>query len=138
MRRLAFVLAVSLLATAAPAANPVTVPTKLSPEWQAKTRAIYKAVVEFPTVEGRGENQKMAEYLAGQFRAAGWAADDIKIVPYEGGPGNKTAAFVARWRAERPTAKPILLLAHMDVVEARRPDWQLDPFQLVEKDGYFY
>lgn len=139
MHRIAFVLAASLLSTtAASAANPVTQPTKLSPEWQAKTRALYKAVVEFPTVEGRNENQKMAEYLAGQFRAAGWNADDIKILPYEGGPGNKTAAIVARWRADRPTAKPILLLAHMDVVEARRSDWQLDPFKLVEKDGYFY
>jgi acetylornithine deacetylase/succinyl-diaminopimelate desuccinylase-like protein len=52
---------------------------------------------------------------------------------------NKTAALIARWPAEgKPTKKPILILAHMDVVEALKSDWTTDPFKLVEKDGYFY
>ena len=137
MRRLTAVL-LALTSTAASAANPVTQPTKLDPQWQARTRAIYETIVEIPTVAKRGEMPKMADYLAAEFKKAGFAADDIKIIPYEGDPGDKTVAFIARWRAEKPTAKPILLMAHMDVVEARRSDWQLDPFEFIEKDGYFY
>ena len=81
---------------------------------------------------------KLANYLADQLKAAGFAADDIKIMPYEGEPGDKTVALIARWRADKPTAKPILLMAHMDVVEAKREDWKHDPFEFIEKDGYFY
>jgi len=79
-----------------------------------------------------------ADLIADQLRDAGFLESDIKIIPYEGAPGDKTVALVARWRAERPTAKPILLMAHMDVVEAKREDWKNDPFEFIEKDGYFY
>ena len=137
--RLMFAVSMFALSTAALAApNPVTQPTKLSPEWQAKTRTIYETSVEIPTVSGRNEVPKQANYLADQLKAAGFAADDIKIMPYEGEPGDKTVALIARWRAEKPTAKPILLMAHMDVVEAKREDWKNDPFEFIEKDGYFY
>ena len=132
----ASLLALSTAALAAP--NPVTQPTKLSPEWQAKTRTIYETSVEIPTVAGRNEVPKLANYLADQLKAAGFAADDIKIMPYEGEPGDKTVALIARWRADKPTGKPILLMAHMDVVEAKREDWKQDPFEFIEKDGYFY
>ena len=73
-----------------------------------------------------------------KLKAAGWAESDLHVLPYESEPGNKTAALIARWPSANPTAKPILILAHMDVVEALRSDWTTDPFQLVEKDGYFY
>jgi len=129
-------LALSTAALAAP--NPVTQPTKLSPEWQAKTRTIYETSVEIPTVAGRNEVPKLANYLADQLKAAGFAADDIKIMPYEGEPDDKTVALIARWRADKPSGKPILLMAHMDVVEAKREDWKQDPFEFIEKDGYFY
>jgi arginine utilization protein RocB len=52
-------------------------------------------------------------------------------------PGDKTAALVARWRADKPTKKPILILGHMDVVEAKREDWTFDPFVFREEGGYF-
>jgi acetylornithine deacetylase/succinyl-diaminopimelate desuccinylase-like protein len=94
--------------------------------------------VEIPTVAGRNQMQKQADYLAGELKAAGFAAEDIKIIPYEGEPGDKTVALIARWRADRPTAKPIMLMAHMDVVEAKRADWKQDPFEFSERDGYFY
>jgi len=137
-------LAASLLAisTGSLAQSPpaiVTQPSKLDPEWQAKTRQIYEASVEIPTVPGRGQVPKLADYLAGQLKAAGFAADDIKIMPYEGTePDDKTVTLIARWRADKPTAKPILLMAHMDVVEAKREDWKQDPFEFIERDGYFY
>jgi acetylornithine deacetylase/succinyl-diaminopimelate desuccinylase-like protein len=112
----------------------------LPPKWEAATREIYKTAVETPTVKGReGQSLKLANYLAAKFKAAGWAAGDVHVLPYESVPGWKTAALIARWPAPGTAkAKPILILAHMDVVEALPSDWTTDPFKLVEKDGYFY
>ena len=80
----------------------------------------------------------MANLLADQLKAAGFPAADIKIMPYEGVPGDKTVALIVRWRADKPTKKPILILGHMDVVEAKREDWKFDPFVFREEGGYFY
>lgn len=137
MRRLALLLA-CLSASAIAAPNPVSVPTKLDPVWQAKTRALFKQVIEIPSVTGRGQVPKVAELVADQLKAGGFPAGDIRILPYEGLPGDKTVALIFRWRADHPTKKPILLLGHMDVVEAKREDWKQDPFVFIEKDGYFY
>lgn len=101
--------------------------------WHAKARALLEHSVNIPTVEGRDRVPELAAYLAAQYRAGGIPDADIKIIAHD-----KTAALVVRWRARKPTAKPILLMAHMDVVEARREDWALDPFVFVEKDGYYY
>ena len=79
----------------------------------------------------------MAELLAAQFRAAGFPAQDVRIMPYEGLPDDKTAALIVRWRATAPAKKPILILGHMDVVEAKREDWKFDPFVFREEGGYF-
>lgn len=139
--RLFFAASLLALSTAALAQTPpsiITQPTKLDAKWQAKTRTIYETSVETATVAGRNEVPKLADYLAGELKAAGFAAEDIKIVPYEGEPGDKTVALIARWRADRPTGKPILLMAHMDVVEAKRADWKFDPFEFREEGGYFY
>jgi len=137
MRTIAAFLLACLSTAAAAATDPRTVPTKLEPAWQAKTRALFKQVIEIPTVHHRGEVPKMAAVLADQLKAAGWAASDIQIKPYEGLPGDKTAALIARWRADKPTKKPILILGHMDVVEAKREDWKFDPFVFREENGYF-
>jgi acetylornithine deacetylase/succinyl-diaminopimelate desuccinylase-like protein len=111
----------------------------LPPKWESTTREIYKFAVETPTVARRGEVPKLANYLAEKLKAAGWAASDVHVLPYTSVPGNDTAALIARWPAVgTPKVKPILILAHMDVVEALKSDWTTDPFQLVEKDGYFY
>ena len=127
-----------LFAASAASANPVAEPSKLPAEWQQKTRAMFETAIEIPTVAGRGQMQKLADYLAAQLRAGGIAADDIKIMPHEGIPGDQTVSFIARWRSDNPTKKPIIILAHMDVVEAKREDWKQDPFEFIERDGYFY
>jgi acetylornithine deacetylase/succinyl-diaminopimelate desuccinylase-like protein len=133
MMRLAFAAALFLLSGTAAAAAPE------SDRWRAKAREIFARSIEIPTVPGRGEVPKLASYLAGEYRSAGWAETDIRIIPYQARPGDDTAALIVRWRAERPSGKkPILLMAHMDVVEALREDWSMDPFTFVEKDGYFY
>ncbi|HEX6375180.1 MAG TPA: M20/M25/M40 family metallo-hydrolase [Allosphingosinicella sp.] len=131
--RLAVALALGLLSSTAIAADPA--PDK----WDAKAREILARSVEIPTVQGRGKVPELAQYLAGQYQAGGWAQGDIHVLPYEGAPGDQTAALVVRWPAAKPSGKkPILLMAHMDVVEAKRDDWSLEPFELTEQDGYFY
>lgn len=113
----------------------MAVPAFAAPQkWQAKAREVYSATIAIPTVAGRGEVPRMAAYLAEQFRAAGFPAEDIHILPH-----GETAAFVVRYRGDGTSGrKAILLLAHMDVVEARREDWSREPFQLTEEGGYFY
>ena len=137
MRRFALLLA-CLSATAMAAPNPVTQPSKLEPAWQAKTRALFEAAIEIPTVAGRGQMPRMAELIAAELRAAGIPPADIRMMRHEGLPGDKTVTLIARWRAEKPTKKPILILGHMDVVEAKREDWKFDPFEFREQGGYFY
>lgn len=111
---------------------------KLPAQWEQKAREIYKTAVETPTVAGRHNVPTLANYLAGQFKAAGWADSDIHVLPYASLNDNQTAALIARWPSAHPTKKPMLIIAHMDVVEALPSDWSTDPFKLVEKDGYFY
>ncbi|HVE02369.1 MAG TPA: M20/M25/M40 family metallo-hydrolase [Sphingomicrobium sp.] len=137
-RVLALVLATALSSAASAAVDPRTVPTKLDPAWQAKTRAVFKQAIEIPSVHHRGQTQRVAELLASQFRAAGIPDADIHFMPYEGLPGDKTTALIVRWRSAHPTKKPMLILGHMDVVEAKREDWKFDPFVFREQDGYFY
>ena len=138
MRKLLAVLLAFSATTAFAASDPRTVPTKLDPAWQAKTRALFKQAIEIPSVHHRGEMPRMAKLLADQFRAAGIPESDIHIMPYEALPGDKTAALIVRWRSANPTKKPMLILGHMDVVEAKRDDWKYDPFVFREEGGYFY
>jgi acetylornithine deacetylase/succinyl-diaminopimelate desuccinylase-like protein len=132
--RLAIALGLGLLCTAALAQPPAD-------PWRAKALEIYRHAIEVPTVEGRGRVPELAQWLADQYKAAGWADADIHVLPYDGNPGNHTAALIVRWPAAKPSGKkPILLMAHMDVVEAKPEDWSpgLDPFKFIEKDGYYY
>lgn len=106
-----------------------------SDPWHAKARALLEHAVNVPTVAGRDRVPELANWLADQYRAAGIPDADIHVMPYE-----KTAALIVRWRAPgKPVAKPIMVMAHMDVVEAKREDWSdTDPFVFTEKDGYYY
>jgi len=138
MMRAFTALLLACLSTAAVAAtDPRTVPTKLDPAWQARARAVFKQAIEIPSVQGRGETHRVAELLADQFRTAGIPESDIHIMPYEGVAGDHTVALIVRWRAAHATRKPMLILGHMDVVEAKREDWTFDPFVFREEGGYF-
>jgi acetylornithine deacetylase/succinyl-diaminopimelate desuccinylase-like protein len=99
---------------------------------RAEARDIFEHVIAYKTSEGLGQVPAMANYLADRFRAAGFAAEDIHVLPL-----GETAALVVRYPGSGK-GKPILLLAHMDVVTARREDWQRDPFKLIEEDGFFF
>ena len=99
---------------------------------------MFKQAIEIPSVHNRGETPRVAKLLADQFRAAGIPDADIHIMPYEGLPGDQTVALIVRWRSPHATKKPMLVLGHMDVVEAKREDWKYDPFVFREEGGYFY
>jgi acetylornithine deacetylase/succinyl-diaminopimelate desuccinylase-like protein len=103
------------------------------PAEQDLARSIYQEFVEIRSGYTSGATTPVAEAAAARLRAAGFADADILI----GGPIPKKANLVVRYRGTGK-AKPILLLAHTDVVEAKREDWSTDPFQFLEKDGYFY
>lgn len=140
MRNLLAATALLTLAhSAASAAGP-----QLTSAQRETTHAVFEHVIDTPTVIGRHNVPQMAQYLADQFKAAGFPAADIHVMPYHTGSAttgdDDTAALVVRWRASTPTTrKPILLLGHMDVVEAKPEDWSAaDPFKMVEKDGHYY
>src|SRR5215510_4348236 len=103
MRLISALLLAALSTSAIAATDPRTVPTKLDPAWQTKTRDLLKQVIEIPTVHNRGEVPRMANLLAEQFKAAGIPDSDIHIMPYEGIPGDKTAALIVRWRSAHAT-----------------------------------
>jgi len=132
--RLALFAATALGLISAAMAHAETPPDR----WHAKAREIYARAIAFPTVQGRGQMPAFARYLQEEFRAGG--LEGVTIHPYEvERPNDQTAALILRWPAARPSGrKAMLLMAHMDVVEARREDWSRDPFVLGEEGGYFY
>ncbi len=111
----------------------------VAPAWaqddaaRAQSREILERIIAFDTSTDGQQNPQMADYLAGLFRAGGFAAEDVRVIPVE-----TTAALVVRYRGDGTGGRPILWLAHMDVVTARRSDWERDPFTLVEENGYFF
>jgi len=96
-------------------------------------RDIYKQLVEIQSGYTTGATTPVAEAMAARLRAAGFPEADIFV----GGASSTKANMVVRYRGSG-RRKPILLLAHTDVVEANREDWSMDPFQFIERDGYFY
>ena len=94
---------------------------------------IYKQLIEINTTESVGNTTTAAEAMAVRLRDAGFPASDVQVL----GPNPRKGNLVARLRGSTHE-KPILLLAHLDVVEAKREDWSMDPFKLTEQDGYYY
>ena len=106
--------------------------TRPVPE-QALARAIYKEFIEIPSGFTPGATTPVAQAAAARLKAAGFPDADVHV----DGPNPRKANLVVRYHGSG-ARKPLLLLAHTDVVEAKREDWNMDPFQLIEKDGYFY
>jgi acetylornithine deacetylase/succinyl-diaminopimelate desuccinylase-like protein len=95
---------------------------------------VFQQLIEINTTDSVGNITTAVEAMAQRFRAAGFAPADVVIV---GGPNEKKKNLVVRLHGSGQH-KPVLLMGHLDVVEAHREDWTVDPFKLVEKDGYFY
>lgn len=100
---------------------------------RALVREIYEELLEIDTTDSNGSTTRAAEAVSARLREAGIPEAEIAIL----GPSARKKNLVARLRGSG-TEKPLLLLAHLDVVEAKREDWSVEPFQLLEKDGFFY
>jgi acetylornithine deacetylase/succinyl-diaminopimelate desuccinylase-like protein len=107
-------------------------PATLAPHQQL-LREIYQELIEINTTNSVGDNTKAAEAMARRLIAAGFPAGDVQVLA----PAPRKGNMVARLRGTG-SRRPLLLLAHLDVVEALREDWSVDPFKLLERDGYFY
>ena len=131
------------LATALLIAGPVTGPiaaqqraaAPLRPD-QTRFLALYKELVETNTTLSSGSCTLAAERMAAHLKAAGYPDSDLTLFSAPDHP--KEGGLVAVLPGTDPAAKPILLLAHLDVVEARREDWTRDPFTFIQENGFFY
>ena len=100
---------------------------------QQLARDIYRELIEINTVTAGGDTLRAAQAMADRLLAAHFPPGDVHVLRSAERKGN----LVARLRGTG-ARKPILLLAHLDVVEAKREDWSVEPFKLLEQDGYFY
>jgi acetylornithine deacetylase/succinyl-diaminopimelate desuccinylase-like protein len=112
-----------------------TVPALAQLDQQTKklSRDIFQQLIEINTTDSVGSTTVAAKAMAQRLLDAGFAKEDVLVL----GPNDRKGNLVARIHGTG-RAKPILFIGHLDVVEARRSDWTTDPFQFVEKDGYFY
>jgi acetylornithine deacetylase/succinyl-diaminopimelate desuccinylase-like protein len=94
---------------------------------------IYKQLIEINTTDSVGSVTAASEAMAKRFRDAGFPDSDIQVL----GPNDRKKNVVVRLHGSGKH-KPVLLIGHLDVVEARREDWTTNPFEFIEKDGYFY
>jgi acetylornithine deacetylase/succinyl-diaminopimelate desuccinylase-like protein len=123
------VLAATLLCLGSMAAAELDKPTR------QLARDTFQQLIEINTTDSAGSTTVAAEAMARRLGDAGFPADDVEVL----GPNDRKGNLVVRYRGTGAArSKPILIIGHLDVVEARREDWTTDPFQFVEKDGYFY
>jgi acetylornithine deacetylase/succinyl-diaminopimelate desuccinylase-like protein len=130
-RRVVMLCAAALMATCSVQFGPATA-EGLNPN-QQRAFDIYKELIEINTVTATGDTAKAAEAMAARLRAAGFPDADVHAFS----PAPRKGNLVARFRGTG-ARKPVLLVAHIDVVPASREDWSTDPFKLIEQDGYFY
>src|SRR5271154_3535308 len=125
----------ALAATLQPAGAQEAPMTALRPD-QAAFRAIYKELVETNTELSVGSCTLAAERMAAHLKAAGFSDKDVTVFSSPEHP--KDGGLVASLAGTSNSVKPLLLLGHLDVVEAEREDWSRDPFVLIEENGYFF
>jgi acetylornithine deacetylase/succinyl-diaminopimelate desuccinylase-like protein len=100
---------------------------------KALAREIYSDLIAIPSTQSHGGSSDAAKYAARRLIEAGFSEKDVQVM----GPSPQAAGVLARFRG-RGEREPVLMLAHLDVVEALPEDWSMPPFELLEKDGYFY
>lgn len=129
MPRLSIVLVLSLLLPTVSEAQSARTPD------QVEARAILQQLIEIKTSYKEGSTSPAAHAIARRFLDAGFRAADVYVL---GPAGDKDSNVVVRMQGASKTLKPILMIAHLDVVEALRSDWSLEPYKLTERDGFFY
>ncbi len=128
MKRVISLLSASLLSSVVMATQDI------NSEHAQKTLEIFTRIIAVESSKNLGNVPEVANYLASELIAAGFPEEDVEVVPL-----GETASLIARYRGDGSSGKaPILLLGHMDVVEALAKDWQRPPFELTRDDNYFY
>ncbi len=122
-----------ILALSTPVALHAQVEPKLDDATKQLSRDIFKQLVEINTTDSVGSTTVAADAMAKRLLDAGFPASDVQVL----GPNDRKGNMVARIHGTG-AKKPMLFICHLDVVEARREDWSMDPFDFIEKDGYFY
>ena len=136
MRVKAFLLA-GALASAGPIAAQDTETRQLT-DHQQTVHDIYRDIIGFRTARGHQQVDDMVAYLTKRLSDAGFAQEDLMVTDYDS-DGEPTQGLIVRYRGDGSSGdKPIVMLAHMDVVDALPEDWDRDPFTLTEEDGYFF
>jgi acetylornithine deacetylase/succinyl-diaminopimelate desuccinylase-like protein len=102
---------------------------------QTEAREIFRELIEINSSWKEGSTSPVAHAIARRFLAVGFPASDVRVI---GPDGDKDSSVVVRVQGTSKTLKPILLIAHIDVVEALKSDWSLDPYKLTEQNGFFY
>jgi len=126
LRAAASALAAAVLASAAGAQD----------KGEAAFRATFKEMVETDTSAMTGDCTALVQKVAARMRAAGFPAEDLHVFVPDGAP--RAGNLVAVLPGKDPSARAVLMLGHIDVVNAKREDWSRDPFVLIEADGEFY
>ncbi|WP_375421598.1 M20/M25/M40 family metallo-hydrolase [uncultured Sphingomonas sp.] len=104
---------------------------------RTEARALLKTLVAIPTAKGRGQVPALIDVLETNLTSAGFSKDDIVRRPVTI-DGEVTMGLIVRYKGSDPKARPVALLAHMDVVDAVKENWATDPYTPVEKQGYLY
>lgn len=125
--------AAALAASVSPALHAQAAPRDLT-KWEALARDLLRELVQINTTQSKGSTLAAAEAMAVRARAAGFPDSDVVVVQNAPRKGN----LIVRLRGRPGGGKPIVLLSHLDVVEANAEDWTLPPFELIERDGTFY
>ena len=133
------VLATFIVLLMCPAAYAQSKSSDYTADYQQTALEIYRHIISIRSAEGHGNVPELANYLADRFRDAGFDDGDIHVLPQTLSNGEETASLVVHYEGNDSAGRePILLIAHMDVVDALPEDWERDPFTLIEEDGYFF
>src|ERR1700729_3452552 len=116
-----------------PAAGPA--PSELDAGRRTSAHDIFKQLIEINTTDSIGSTTVAARAMAKRLLDAGFPEADVVVI----GPNDRKGNMVARYRGKSGSKlRPLLIIGHLDVVEARREDWSTDPFKFAEQDGYYY
>lgn len=139
MRRLLVVVVVVAACVLGPVSHAQNRSSFYTSDYQQTALEIFRDIIAIRTAEGQGKVPELANYLADRFREGGFDEDDIHVLPLKLANGEMTSSLVVRYRGNGASGRdPILMIAHMDIVDALPEDWERDPYTLIEENGYFF
>ena len=127
--------AITILAAALLGQSAAAAPGQSDAATRTLAHDVFKQLIEINTTDSIGSTTVAAQAMAKRLLDAGFPKADVVVI----GPNDRKGNMVARYRGRAGSKlRPVLIIGHLDVVEARREDWSTDPFKFIEKDGYYY